>query len=308
MALVGPTGAGKSRVALAAASALRDRGVAAEIVAVDAFTVYRGMDVGTAKPPPADRAAVPHHMVDVLDVEQECTVAWFQAEARAAVARIHAAGRAALLVGGSGLYFRSVVDALEFPPTDADVRARIAAEVHADPAEAHARLAAADPEAAGLIEPGNARRTIRALEVIAVSGRPFSSYRTAWHDHTSIYRDLVVVGITHDRDTLQERIRTRTDAMLAAGWLAEVRALQGRTLSATAAQAIGYAELAAHLRGELDLEAAREQIVMRTRRFAARQRRWFRKDPRVQWSTTHDAREVLRAALRTRPGEERTPF
>jgi tRNA dimethylallyltransferase len=300
VALVGPTGSGKTAVALPAAAA-----AGAVVVAVDAFTVYRQMAVGTAKPTAEERARVPHRMVDVLDVEQDCTVRWFQDEARAAIAEARAAGHPVLLVGGSGLYFRAVVDPLEFPPTDPAVRARVAADVAADVAAAHARLAATDPAAAARIEPGNARRITRALEVAELTGRPFSAFATAWAHHRSVYDDLVVVGLQVDRDDLVARIERRVTGMLAAGWLEECRALRRRDLSATAAQAIGYAELLAHLaaadRGEIDptgdLAGVADAIALRTRQFARRQRRWFAGDPRVEWIDPAEAGTVVARAL-----------
>jgi tRNA dimethylallyltransferase len=288
VALVGPTATGKSVVALDLAAR-----VGAEIVAVDAFTVYRGMDIGTAKPSPEDRRRVPHHLVDVLDPEQDCTVRWFQPAARRAIADVLARGRTALLVGGSGLYFRAAVDPLEFPPTDPAVRAAVEAAAGDDPPAAHARLAAADPAAAALIEPGNLRRTVRALEVIQLTGRPFSAWRTAWDDYRPVYPGLRVYGLDRPREELVARIGQRVDGMMAAGLLEECRALHGRPLSATAAQAIGYAELLGHLDGRTTLDEAVEATKARTRRFAARQRRWFRGDPRVRWTdSTTIVREV----------------
>jgi tRNA dimethylallyltransferase len=304
VALVGPTAAGKSAVALAAAEA-----TGAVVVAVDAFTVYRQMTVGTAKPTAAERARVPHRMVDVLDVEEACTVRWFQQAARAAVDAARSAGRPVLLVGGSGLYLRAVVDPLEFPPTDPAVRARLAAEVEADPVAAHAHLAAVDPEGAARIDPRNARRTTRALEVAELTGRPFSSYAVAWERWTPVWDGLVVIGLRVDPAALADRIAARVDAMLAAGWLEECRALLERHLSATAAQAIGYAELLAHLRtGGPPLAEVAEAITARTRRFAARQRRWFAGDPRIAWIDPGAAAERLVAALEGRadpPAEDR---
>lgn len=295
VALVGPTGSGKSSLALQAAA---DAG--AVIVAVDAFTVYRQMTIGTAKPTAADRAAVPHRMIDRLDVEEECSVRWFQSQARAEIDACHRQGRPVLLVGGSGLYFRAVVDPLEFPPTDPAIRGRIAAEVDADPAAAHALLARSDPAAAARIEPGNTRRVTRALEVAELTGRPFSSFATAWQSHRSIYPGLRVIGLGLPRPQLLCRIESRVDAMLAAGWVPECRALQGRQLSRTAAQAIGYRELLVWLDqgGDNDqLAAVAQQIAVRTRQFGARQRRWFGGDPRVQWVAPDGVPGLLGAAL-----------
>ena len=289
MALVGPTGAGKSSVAMAVAAELD-----AEVVAVDAFTIYRGMDIGTAKPLPAHRAAVPHHLLDVLDPSEPCTVEWFQSAARAAIAAVLGRGRLPLLVGGSGLYFRAVVDPLEFPPTDPAVRAAVAARYDDDPARAFADLRAVDPQAAAHMDPGNLRRAVRALEVLELTGRPFSDWRRTWEQWDPVYPGLAVVGIEVERDDRVARLDQRVDDMLAAGWLEECRRLAQGPLSATARQAIGYAELLAHLDGELDLAAAAERIKVRTRRYAARQARWFRADPRVQWTSADDAPRLLR--------------
>lgn len=290
LALVGPTASGKSALALEVAP-----GIGAEIVAVDAFTVYRGMDVGTAKPSPAQRAAVAHHMVDVLEPEQDATVAWFQTEARAAVADVLARGRRALLVGGSGLYFRAVVDDLAFPPTDAGVRAALTARWQGDPGAAHALLATRDPAAAALIDPANLRRTVRALEVIELTGRPFSDWRRAWDHHESRYPGLVVVGVAGAREELAARIAARARSMVDEGLVEECAALATRPLSATARQAIGYAEVFDHLAGRSTLAEAVERIVTRTRRYATRQARWFAADPRVGWFPPTDIPEVLAA-------------
>ena len=284
VALVGATASGKSALALAAAERARADGVAVEIVAVDAFTVYRGMDVGTAKPSAADRERVPHHMVDVREPEQECTVRWFQQHAREAIADVRARGAVPLLVGGSGLYFRGVVDPLEFPPTDPGVRAQVEAR-HPTAESAHAALSEADPAAAAQMDPGNHRRAVRALEVIALTGRTFSSFRTAWDGFDSLYPHLGVWGADVPRGDLTARIDARTDAMLRAGWLEECRALRFGELSLTARQALGYAELFAHLDGRCTLDEAAAAVRLRTRRYAASQARWFRKDPRVRWRT-----------------------
>lgn len=300
VALVGPTASGKSAIALRVAEDL-----GAEIVAVDAFTVYRGMDVGTAKPSPGDRARVRHHLLDVLEPEAECTVQRFAPLARAAIADVHARGGVPLLVGGSGLYFRAVVDALEFPPTDPAVRADLDARHRGDAAAGHAALARVDPEAAARIEPANLRRTVRALEVHQLTGRPFSEWRRAWDSFTSIYEGLAVVGVDLPRPELAARTDARVDAMLAAGWLEECRALAPRGLSSSARQAIGYAELLAHLGGELAHAAAVEHIKARTRRFAARQQRWFAGDPRVEWADPAGAAAALRSAVARRPASER---
>jgi len=276
LAVVGPTASGKSAAVMQVA---RDRGDV-ELVAVDAFTLYRGMDIGTAKPSAADRAAVPHHCIDLLDPTEEVDVAWFQTVARAAIRAIHARGHVPLLVGGSGLYFRAVVDDLQFPPTDPQVRARLEAEWDGRAEQAHAAVAAADPEAATRIEPGNLRRSVRALEVMDLTGRRFSDFATA--DHQSIVGDLEVVYLEPPTEVLRARIQERSHRMVAAGLVEEVaavRASHGR-LSSTAAQGIGYGEAAAVLDGELDRDELPERIASRTWAYARRQRGWFRKDPR----------------------------
>lgn len=289
LALVGPTASGKSAIALEIAAQLD-----AEIVAVDAFTVYRGMDVGTAKPSLAERARVPHHCLDLLEPSQDCTVRWFQQVARESVAAILDRGRIPLLVGGSGLYFRAVVDPLEFPPTDPRVRALVEADVAGDAAAAHARLTALDPAAAAVIDPGNLRRSVRALEVITLTGRPFSDWRRAWDHYQSRYSGLLVVGVERVRAALVQRIDDRVAGMFAEGLVEECRALAAHALSPTARQAIGYAEVLDALAGSGDLASAAERVRVRTRRYAARQARWFRADPRVVWTTPSAISEVMR--------------
>lgn len=279
-AIVGPTGSGKSRLAMTRAT---DADPPVEVVAVDAFTVYRGMDVGTAKPSPADRAAVPHHMVDVLDPDEDVTVAWFQREARAAIDAIRGRGHTPLLVGGSGLYFRAVVDDLRFPPTDPEVRARLEEEWAARPRAAWSSLESRDPDAAALIDPGNLRRTVRALEVMELTGERFSSFRDAWDTYTSSrYPGLDVAYLEPPTSELRAAIRTRSEAMVAAGLLDEARDLRARfgALSATARQAIGYHEAFAVLDGDLPEDELAGAVADRTWAYARRQRSWFRRDPR----------------------------
>ncbi len=309
VALLGPSGSGKSEVALQAAGAAADAGVRAEVVAVDAFTVYRGMDVGTAKPTPAARRHVAHHMIDVLAPHQECTVQWFQAAAREAIADVRGRGAVPLLVGGSGLYWRAVADPLEFPPTDAVVRAALERRYAHDPRAAHAALAARDPEAAGRIEPDNLRRSVRALEVAELTGRPFSAWRTAWDTHESVYDGLAVVGLYPGPAALSARIAARAEAMVDAGLLAEARALATRPhgLSTTARQAIGYAEALDALAGRADREETVAAIASRTRRYAARQRRWFARDPRVRWHAAAEAARALSTALTEAAATQPTP-
>ncbi len=275
LALVGPTASGKSDAALAIAPAL-----GAEIVSVDSMLVYRGMDVGTGKPTAEQRAAVPHHLVDLAEPSERFTVARYQELARSTLRSV----ARPLLVGGSGLYLRAVVDDLAFPPEDPAVRASLEAEADDLGAEVlYRRLADMDPVAAARIEPGNVRRIIRALEVTAISGAPFSSFASAWDRYDA---DRVrAAGIRIGREAHTIRIGERVFAMLRNGWLEEVRGLMDRGFGAwlTASQAIGYAELADHLDGRLSLDEAAERTVKRTKELARRQMAWFRRDPRIRW-------------------------
>jgi tRNA dimethylallyltransferase len=280
LALVGPTAAGKTELALAVAERL-----GAEVVSADAMLVYRGMDIGTAKPTPRERARVPHHLVDMVDPGDEFSVARFQPLARAAIAEVLGRGRTPLLVGGSGLYFHAVVDEFVFPPTDQAVRSRLEAEAaQVGPAELYRRLAAADPPAAARIQPGNLRRTVRALEVMELTGRPFSSFRAAMDTPVSRYR-LTVLGLDPGPELLRARVAERVAAMAEAGLVEEVRRLAGRPLSRTARQALGYKELLDAMERGTPVPEALEAVVRRTRAYARRQLAWFRRDPRVRWST-----------------------
>jgi tRNA dimethylallyltransferase len=252
-----------------------------EIVVVDAMQVYRDMDIGTAKPGWAERAAVRHHCIDLVDPGEEFTVAEYQSACAAAMADIAARGDRALLVAGTGLYLRAVIDRLRPPGRWPAVRTDLEAE--ADTGALHARLAAIDPAAAARMEPTNRRRVIRALEVCLGSGRPFSSYGPG----LTVYPDsgVVQIGLRWPRPALAERVERRFLAMVEAGLLAEVAALAERPegLSRTASQALGYKELLAHLAGACSLDEAIERAVSRTRRYATRQLRWFQRDPRVRW-------------------------
>ncbi len=281
LAIVGPTASGKSDLALRVVDHLQAVDRRVEVVAVDAFTVYRGMDVGTAKPSLQERRRTPHHMVDVLDPSEEVTVAWFQHQARLAIEGVQRRGAVPLLVGGSGLYWRAVVDPLEFPPTDPAVRRRIDQQVTDDPSGAYARLQRVDPDAAARIEPSNLRRVVRALEVQELTGRPFSAFRTTWESHEGIHPDLRVVQLDPPGERLRVAIEARVERMLDDGLLDETRALvRGGPLSRTAAQAIGYTEAIAVLDGRLAHADLVETVAQRTWRYARRQRSWFRRDPR----------------------------
>ena len=281
LALVGPTASGKSALALAVARARPGF----ELVSVDSMQVYRGMDIGTAKPTPAERAEVRHHLLDVADPSEDYTVKRFQRDAREAIAGIEGRGGRALLVGGTGLYLRAVVDDLDIPGRWPELRADLEAQAEAVGPEAlHRRLLDVDPVAAGRMEPTNTRRVVRALEVTVGSGRPFSSYGPGLAAHGT-GRDIVQVGLDVGPDDLGARIAARYAQQLDAGFVDEVRALAARPdgLSRTARQALGYKELLAHLDGECSLDDAVDLAVRRTRRFARRQRAWFRRDPRITW-------------------------
>jgi tRNA dimethylallyltransferase len=278
LAIVGPTASGKSALALEVARHFDD----VELVSVDSMQVYRGLDIGTAKPSVAERAEVPHHLIDVAAPTDEWSVKRFQEEARAAVADVDARGKRALLVGGTGLYMHAVIDPLTFPPEDRAVRDAILAR--ADHDDLHAELQGCDPEAAAAVEPGNTRRIARALEVIEITGQPFSSFGTGIQTFGATVFPVRVAGIWLPRDVLNTRIAARVARMWDAGFVDEVRALRERAaMSRTAAQAIGYREVLDHLDGNTQLDAALEAIVVSTRQFARRQRMWFRRDPRITW-------------------------
>ncbi len=282
LVLVGPTASGKSAIALEAAGTLRD----VEIVSVDSMQVYRGMDIGTAKPTARERAAVPHHLIDVADPDEEWSVARFQAAARAAVDDITGRGRRALLVGGTGLYVQAVVDPLTFPPQDLVVRAELADAACTDDglASAYAELAQLDPVAAARIEPGNTRRIVRALEVIRLTGDPFSSFGPGLQTYGDTVFPVVMAGIEIPIPVLDARIEARFARMREAGLVEEARRLAAHGgLSRSARQAIGYKEVLAYLEGDTSLDAALDEAVRRTKRFARRQVRWFRRDPRITW-------------------------
>ena len=291
LALVGPTASGKTEAAIELAMRLR-----AEIVVVDSMTVYRGMDVGTAKPPDAERRGVPHHLLDVADPVEPFSVAEFQRLARDTLEAIRQRGRQPLLVGGSGLYFRAVIDDLEFPGTDPVLRRRIEAEAEVvGPEGLHSRLAAFDPVGASKMEPTNLRRVVRALEVAALTGRPFSSFAEAWDRYPG---DRVrAAGVIVPPETLHARIEQRARRMLDGGLLEETQRLFDEDAGplVTASQAIGYAEAAEHLAGRITLEEAFETIVRRTKALARRQMAWFRRDPRVRWFEAGSAMEAVDA-------------
>jgi len=286
-ALVGTTASGKSALALAVAR----RDPALELVSVDSMQVYRGMDIGTAKPTPAERAEVPHHLLDIADPCDEFTVTSFAELARAAVADIEARGRRALLVGGTGLYLRALIDELTVPGRYPEARASVDAE-H-DTRALHRRLVELDPIAASRMEPTNRRRVVRALEVTIGSGRPFSSFGPGLEEYPPSRFQLI--GVELPLDVVAARIETRYHEQVAAGFVEEAARLLAdpRGVSRTARQALGYRELFDHLAGCCSLDEAVELAVRRTRRFARRQRSWFRRDPRIRWLRADDPAELL---------------
>ena len=278
VAVVGPTATGKSGLATALAATLHG-----EVVNADAMALYRGMDIGTAKPPPAERGGVPHHLLDVLDVTETASVAAYQRAARAVVERLRAAGRTPVLVGGSGLYVQAVLDELEFPGTDARLRAELEAELAVvGPAALHTRLATVDPAAAAAVLPSNGRRIVRALEVVTLTGRPFPA-RLATGGPPRY--DAVLLGVDRPTLELDERVARRVTRMFAAGLVDETRDLLARGLrdGRTASRALGYQQVVAALDGPGELTAAAAETVRATRRFVRRQRTWFRRDRRILW-------------------------
>jgi tRNA dimethylallyltransferase len=277
VAVVGPTATGKTALAVALAQRL-----GGEVVNADSMQLYRGMDIGTAKPDLAERGGVPHHLLDLWDVREPASVAEYRQRARAEIDRLRAAGRLPLLVGGSGLYVRAVLDELDFPGTDPAVRARLEDELAAvGPAELHGRLARLDPAAADAVLPSNGRRIVRALEVIELTGGPFRASMPEPRPHYP----AVAVGLDRSPEALDERVAVRVDRMWAAGFVAEVEALAAAGLreGPTASRALGYAQVLAQFDGALTPDEARERTVGTTRRFVRRQRSWFRRDPAVTW-------------------------
>jgi tRNA dimethylallyltransferase len=282
--VVGPTASGKSALALALAERF-----GGEIVNADSRQIYRLMEIGTAKPGAAERARVPHHLLDRVWPEEPLTLAQYQSAATATIADVRARGRLPLLVGGTGLYVRAVVDGLAIPaiPPQPELRAELEAEARAHgPGALHARLAALDPVGAATIDAANTRRLIRALEVCLVTGRPFSEQRGA----LPTPYDPLLLGLNTARDRLYAWADARVDAMLAAGMLEEVRALvaRGYDWSLPALSSLGYREMGAHLRGELTLAEAAARMKLATHALIRRQLTWFRPDPRIRWLDATD--------------------
>ncbi|MDH2414707.1 tRNA (adenosine(37)-N6)-dimethylallyltransferase MiaA [Nocardioides sp. CER19] len=290
VAVVGATAAGKTGLSLDLAERL-----GGEVVNTDAMQLYRGMDIGTAKLPLGERRGIPHHLLDLLEVTEPATVAEYQRLARTTIADLRGRGCTPVLVGGSALYTRAVLDRFDFPGTDPTVRERLEREL-----EEHGvrplfeRLRQADPVAAGRIEPDNGRRIVRALEVIEITGAPFSA-RLPVQEYVDPHS--IQIGVDIDRETLDARILQRVEEMFDAGFVAEVESLldEGLARSRTAATAIGYREVAEHLAGVLTLPEAKRRTAVKTRQFARRQDAWFRKDPRVVWVWFDDPGRVDKA-------------
>ncbi|MBC9225399.1 tRNA (adenosine(37)-N6)-dimethylallyltransferase MiaA [Aeromicrobium sp. 636] len=289
VAIVGPTASGKTGLSVALAQELDG-----EVVNADSVQLYRGMDIGSAKATPAERGGVPHHLLDVLEVTDEANVSQFQQWARAAIDDIRDRGRLPILVGGSSLYVRAVLDPLDFPGTDPQVRERWAARLdEIGPEALHAELARRDPPAAAAILPTNGRRIVRALEVGELTGQPFMA---TMPPAVSIYPHVAMIGLDVPRDVLDARIDARVDQMWADGFVEEVRSLPGLAGSPTASRALGYQQVLAFLAGEISEDEARAETKAGTRRFARRQDRMMRKDPRIHW-LPFDAPDLLARAV-----------
>lgn len=282
VAVVGLTASGKSGFSLQLAAALGERGVACEIISADAFQLYRGMDIGTAKVPLEERGGIPHHLLDVLALEEKASVAAYQRSCRQVIEQIRARKALPMLVGGSGLYVRAALDKIEFPGTDNGIRARLEAQAaQLGIAKMHQRLAEVDPESAARILPANERRVIRALEVYELTGKKFS----ATMPRREYFQPAVQLGIKWPLAVLDERISQRTSQMLTQGFIEEVAELekQGLADTPTACRATGYQAVMDYLAGKISREGAAEQISLQTRQLARKQRKWFRKDPRIHW-------------------------
>lgn len=299
VAIVGPTGTGKSALSLDLAERLRAEGREAEIVNADAMQLYRGMDVGTAKLPVAERRGIPHHLLDVLEPREEASVATYQVEARTVIDGLLERGVTPILVGGSGLYVSSVLYDFRFPGTDAAVRARLEADLETQgPGMLHRRLREVDPVAADAIGPANGRRLVRALEVIELTGEPFGAGLGA---EERPWRPSVTIGLRDDRAALVARLDARVRGMWRDGLVAEVERLLPTGLGVTASRAIGYAQAAAQLAGEVDEEAAIEQAALLTRKYARRQVSWFGRFPDTVWLDATDPARVDRAWAASTP-------
>ena len=284
--ICGATATGKSDIAIEVAKELD-----AEIINADSMQLYRGMDIGTAKLAVADRGGIPHHLLDVLEVNQDSTVAWYQELARSFISDIHARGKDAVIVGGTGLYIKAILDELNFPDTDPEVRAKLEAEVEEFGASSlFARLEELDPAAALAIDRANIRRVIRALEVIEITGQPFTANLP--REDSSRYPDAMQFGLVMDRDHLRERIDARVDRMWNCGFVTEVDELIARGIKdgVTARRALGYAQIISMREGTMTEEEAKEDTKRASRQYARRQETWFSRDARIQWVAQHQPR------------------
>ena len=284
--ICGATATGKSDIAIEVAQEL-----GAEIINADSMQLYRGMDIGTAKLTVEERKGIPHHLLDVLDVSEDSTVAWYQEQARAAITEIHGRGKDAVIVGGTGLYIKAILDDLNFPDTDPEVRAKLEAELAEFGAAAlFTRLEELDPAAALAIDRANSRRVIRALEVIEITGMPFTANLP--REDSSRYPDALQFGLVMDREHLRERIDQRVNRMWDAGFVDEVDRLiiQGIGNGSTAQRALGYAQIIAMRSGSMTEEEAKEDTKRASRQYARRQETWFSRDARIQWVAQHQPR------------------
>ena len=282
--IVGPTAVGKTEIAIQLAQHLD-----AEIVSLDSRQIYRGMDIGTAKPTPDQRQAVPHHLIDCVDVDQPFSVAEYQRLADTAIAEIRGRGKRTMAVGGAGLYFRGIIDGLfDGPGADAEIRAKLQREAdeHGNVA-LHERLRRCDPETANRVHPNNLVRVIRALEIYELAGKPISSLQQQWKMNEPRYL-FRAFGLNMPREVLYRRIEERVDRMVEAGLIEEVKGLldQGYPRNCVAMQSFGYKELIDYLDGKRALDEAIALLKQNTRRFAKRQLTWFRNDPRIEWLDT----------------------
>jgi tRNA dimethylallyltransferase len=284
--ICGATATGKSDIAIEVAQE-----IGAEIINADSMQLYRGMDIGTAKLPESERGGIPHHLLDVLDVNQDSTVAWYQEQARATIIDIHARGKDAVIVGGTGLYIKAILDDLNFPDTDPEIRAKLEAEAEEfGSASLFTRLEELDPAAALAIDRANTRRIIRALEVIEITGQPFTANLP--REDSSRYPDALQFGLVMDREHLRERIDLRVERMWDQGFVAEVDHLitQGIRDGSTAQRALGYAQIIAMRDGTMTEEEAKEDTQRASRQYARRQETWFSRDARIQWVAQHQPR------------------
>lgn len=284
--ICGATATGKSDIAIEIAHE-----IGAEIINADSMQLYRGMDIGTAKLSIEERAGIPHHLLDALDVSEDSTVAWYQERARAAITEIHSRGKDVVIVGGTGLYIKSILDDLNFPDTDPEVRSKIEAEAEEFGSDwLFARLQELDPAAALAIDRANTRRIVRALEVIEITGQPFTANLP--REDSARYPDALQFGLVMDREHLRERIDLRVDRMWDRGFVDEVDHLieKGLRLGVTAQRALGYAQIISMRDGVMTEDEAKEDTKRASRQYARRQETWFSRDDRIQWVAQHQPR------------------